>query len=203
MQQFKQKPSAFCHLPFFDLPVHVSPAFSSDAGWIQSQVPFPSYKHSSGLFQLSLKIHSTNNNKNLKVIWKKKKKSKSTPSDLSYVFYHPSKFSLAITAHYPNRQPVCKPLFPTWAQMQNPVAVPYRRMTELNPNPVLCATLLPHQQPFQCIPGMDNLYVNKGVNVHLIHWVDIISIPLLGHLPPINQCKHFTAIIAFCTSSRC
>lgn len=76
MQQFKQKPSAFCHLPFFDLPVHVSPAFSSDAGWIQSQVPFPSYKHSSGLFQLSLKIHSTNNNKNLKVIWKKKKKAR-------------------------------------------------------------------------------------------------------------------------------
>lgn len=62
---------AFCHLPFFDLPVHVSRASFSDVGWIQSQVPFPSYTYSSGLSQLSLKIHSTNNNKNLKVTKKK------------------------------------------------------------------------------------------------------------------------------------
>lgn len=177
----------------------MSQSFFSDVGWIQSQVPFPCYKDSSSLFKLSLKIHSINN-KNLKIILKK---GEIIPSNLVRVFYHPSKFLFAITAHYLNKQPFCEPLYPIVAQMKVSMYVPYRKMTELNPNPVVCATLLLHQQPFQCIPGTDNLYVNKGVNVHLIHCVDIISIPLMGHLPPINQCKHFAVIIAFCKSSRC
>lgn len=180
----------------------MSQAFFSDVGWIQRQVPFPSYKDSSSLFKLSLKIHSMNNNQNLKNNLKKKK-GKRIPSNLVHVFYHPSKVLFAITAQYLNKQPFREPLYPILAQMKVSIDVPHRRMTELNPNPVVCATLLFYQQPFQCISGTDNLYVNKGVNVHLIHCVDIINIPLLGHLPPINQCKHFTAIIAFCKSSRC
>lgn len=180
----------------------MSRASFSDVGWIQSQVPFPSYTYSSSLSQLSLKIHSTNNNKNLKVT-KKKKNSKRTPSDLVHAFCHPSQFLSAISAHYLTGQPLREPLSSISAQAWGSLSVPYRRMTELNPDPVLRATLLLHQQPLQCIAGTGNLYVNKGVNVHLIHCVEIISIPLLGRLPPINQCKHFPAIIAFCPSSRC
>lgn len=60
-----------------------------------------------------------------------------------------------------------------------------------------------HQHPLHCMLGMSNLYVSKGVNVHSVHCADIIGIPLLGRLPPINQCKHFTIITAFCKSRKC